>query len=285
LLKRPVELPVREALSASIVAVVHHVLDGIRSTTRASVASSWAAGGSASFGSSVIDLITTVTAILESMIKPDPMPDLVRHDLASIQSRSSTSTRKEIEIIDDSVAEGVSRVILGEGSPTGQGNVAVGGDGVDIECVGLAEVVLSLELAIVVITDGKTMKDSSRYRDTAWSLGKSEAKAGRGVNLIDYVESFPNDRILVDAFTSALVVKSVPIDGDSGRSLVEGQSLGQKFSLSELSEGIVPGDDRLELLLKSINLLLGTRVSAAETVSGGCEGGSESSEGEETHWR
>lgn len=133
LLLNPRNLTLREVGQARIVAVIHVVVDGVRSIlvgSSASVASGRATESRLSFSWCVVNLITTVATTLEGMVETEPMSGLVRERCTEVELLGD-STREGGVHDHDSVVHGSILVLVWERG-IAQGTI-LEVDGVDVE--------------------------------------------------------------------------------------------------------------------------------------------------------
>lgn len=129
---------------------------------------------------------------MESVVKTQPVSDLMSHDLASVIVRSYVPAGEIVVDVDNTVSAWVALEILGESRPAGIATRTLT-DGIDVQNLGIDVVVTILDVAVVDIPDVETVEIGTGYGDTDGCLAEYETKADRGVNVVDDVESLSND--------------------------------------------------------------------------------------------
>ena len=124
------------------------------------------------------------------------MSDLVSHDLPSVVVRSRTASREIVVGVHDAIVAGVALVVLGEGRPSGIA-ARSSADGIDIQDLGIDDVILTLEGEIATVVDIEAVESGVICGDANGSLPKSKAKTDRGVNLIYDIESLSDNPVSV----------------------------------------------------------------------------------------
>ncbi len=94
-LLHPGALSRSEKKHAVVVGVVHKVVDRIYAASGAGVAPGGAAVGRGALGLGVIDLVTALTTILEGVIEPQPLSDLVGVGVALVVGRRRAAIKKK----------------------------------------------------------------------------------------------------------------------------------------------------------------------------------------------
>jgi len=174
-------LSVGEVVHACVIGVVHVVVNGIKTRSRASVTVDRTTKRRLRLSGSIVDVVTRAIApILERVVESNPVTGLVCQGATQI-CRSSGTPGERSEIYDDNVVLGVATVVGREGSVAEEtlcGGI-VESDGEDVESVGTATPEGRLHLRLFRGLWASIIKPLSI--DDPGDVGKFELKASSTV--------------------------------------------------------------------------------------------------------
>src|SRR5690606_22993910 len=153
LLAHPGRLTLGELGHAAVVGVVHEVVDRVHAFLAASVPALGALVRGLRLRRGVVDLVAAGAAVLEGVVEPEPVPDLVGAGVALVVVLGSLAGQRLVQHDDAVVTRGV-LVPLGEGGPAEQAAADAGGVEVQVALVALAQRRLHLLLLGGVGLDG-----------------------------------------------------------------------------------------------------------------------------------